>query len=94
MYIGFVLRSVFLESVGYAHCPMVGTVLAHPFHTQHHFVIVAHAHGFYDEMCIRDSLEGRVDKVELIYHHFKSMGSQVLTRDNYLPIDLDRKSVV
>ena len=48
VYIGFVLRSVFLESGGYAHCPMVGTVLAHPFHTQHHFVIVAHAHGFYD----------------------------------------------
>ena len=28
--------------------------------------------------------------MELIYHHFKSMGSQVLTRDNYLPIDLGK----
>lgn len=33
-------------------------------------------------------LEGKVDKVELIYHHFKSAGSQVLTRRAFLPIDL------
>lgn len=34
-------------------------------------------------------LEGKVDKVELIYHHFKSAGSQVLTRRTFLPIDLN-----
>lgn len=33
-------------------------------------------------------LEGKVDKVELIYHHFKSAGSQILTRRTFLPIDL------
>ena len=33
-------------------------------------------------------LEGKVDKVELIYQHFKSAGSQVLTRRTFLPIDL------
>lgn len=33
-------------------------------------------------------LKGKVDKVELIYHHFKSAGSQVLTRRTFLPIDL------
>lgn len=33
-------------------------------------------------------LEGKVDKVELIYHHFKSAGSQVLTRRTFLPIVL------
>lgn len=33
-------------------------------------------------------LEGKVDKAELIYHHFKSAGSQVLTRRTFLPIDL------
>lgn len=33
-------------------------------------------------------LEGKVDKVELIYPHFKSAGSQVLTRRTFLPIDL------
>ena len=31
---------------------------------------------------------GEFDKVELIYHHFKSAGSQVLTRKTFLPIDL------
>lgn len=45
--------------------------------------------------CIRLSQElgrrfvnGDIDKVELIYHHFKSAGSQILTRKTYLPIDL------
>lgn len=39
---------------------------------------------------MKDFIEERIDKVELIYHHFKSMGSQVLTRDAYLPIDLKK----
>lgn len=34
--------------------------------------------------------EGKIDRVELIYHHFKSVGSQILTRENFLPIDLDK----
>ena len=29
-----------------------------------------------------------IDRVELIYHHFKSMGVQELLRERYLPIDL------
>lgn len=33
---------------------------------------------------------GHVDRVELIYHHFKSMGTQVLTREPFLPIDLNK----
>lgn len=33
-------------------------------------------------------MKGEVDRVEMIYHHFKSAGSQVLTRKNFLPIDL------
>lgn len=32
---------------------------------------------------------GEVDKVELIYHHFKSAGSQILTTKTFLPIDLE-----
>ena len=32
---------------------------------------------------------GEVDKVELIYHHFKSAGSQILTRKTFLPIDIE-----
>ena len=39
---------------------------------------------------MKEFLEGRVDKGELIYHHFKSIGSQILTRDEYLPINLDK----
>ena len=37
----------------------------------------------------RKFYEGKIDKVELIYHHFKSAGSQVLTRKTFLPIDLE-----
>lgn len=33
-------------------------------------------------------VSGEVDRVEIIYHHFKSMGLQILLRETYLPIDL------
>ena len=33
--------------------------------------------------------DGEIDKVELIYHHFKSAGSQVLTLKTFLPIDIE-----
>ena len=33
--------------------------------------------------------DGEVDRVELIYHHFKSAGSQILTTKTFLPIDLE-----
>ena len=33
-------------------------------------------------------IAGEIDWVELIYHHFKSMGVQILLRETYLPIDL------
>ena len=33
-------------------------------------------------------IAGEIDRVELIYHHFKSMGVQILLRETYLPIDL------
>ena len=36
-------------------------------------------------------LEGKIDKVELIYHHFKSAGSQVLTRKIFLPFDIEEE---
>lgn len=35
-----------------------------------------------------------VDKVELIYHHFKSAGSQILTRKTFLPIDLSTEEAL
>ena len=34
-------------------------------------------------------LNGEIDKVELIYHHFKSAGSQILTHKTFLPIDIE-----
>ena len=33
-------------------------------------------------------INGVVDRVEMIYHHFKSAGSQILTRKTFLPIDV------
>ena len=33
--------------------------------------------------------KGEVDRVEMIYHHFKSAGSQILTHKTFLPIDLE-----
>ncbi len=33
------------------------------------------------------------DRVELIYHHFKSAGSQILTRKTFLPIDLSTELI-
>ena len=33
--------------------------------------------------------DGDIDRVELIYHHFKSAGSQILTRKTFLPIDIE-----
>ncbi|MCR4583879.1 MAG: F0F1 ATP synthase subunit gamma [Prevotella sp.] len=37
----------------------------------------------------RKFANGELDRVELIYHHFKSAGSQVLTQKTFLPIDLE-----
>ncbi len=33
-------------------------------------------------------VDGELDRVEMIYHHFKSAGSQILTRKTFLPIDI------
>lgn len=32
--------------------------------------------------------EGEIDRADLIYHHFKSAGSQILTEEGFLPIKL------
>ena len=41
-----------------------------------------------EELCDK-YVKGELDKVELIYHHFKSAGSQILTRRTFLPIDVN-----
>lgn len=35
--------------------------------------------------------KGEIDRVEIIYHHFKSAGSQVLTKKTFLPIDVEEE---
>ncbi len=37
----------------------------------------------------RKFINGEVDRIELIYHHFKSAGSQILVRKTFLPIDIE-----
>ena len=34
-------------------------------------------------------VDGELDQVEIIYHHFKSAGSQILTHKTFLPIDIE-----
>ncbi|WP_291530535.1 F0F1 ATP synthase subunit gamma [Bacteroides sp. UBA939] len=41
-------------------------------------------------LLMQDFVEKKIDHVELIYHHFKSMGAQVLTREDFLPINLHK----
>lgn len=38
-------------------------------------------------------VDGEYDKVEMIYHHFKSAGTQILTRRTFLPIDLSTEKI-
>lgn len=33
-------------------------------------------------------VSGEIDRVDMVYHHFKSAGSQILTRKTFLPIDI------
>lgn len=42
------------------------------------------------EHLMQEFVDKKIDRVELIYHHFKSMGSQILMREEYLPIDLSK----
>ena len=37
-------------------------------------------------------VKGDIDEVDLIYHHFKSAGTQILTMETFLPIDLHADS--
>lgn len=39
----------------------------------------------------RKFADGEIDRVELIYHHFKSAGSQVLTNKTFLPINIEEE---
>lgn len=43
-------------------------------------------------MLMQEFVKKNIDHVELVYHHFKSMGSQVLLREDFLPVDLRQMS--
>lgn len=45
------------------------------------------------EQLISQYINGEIDGVELIYHHFKSAGTQILTRRLFLPIELSVDSI-
>lgn len=45
------------------------------------------------EELMKKFMNHEIDKVELIYHHFKSAGSQVLTKRTFLPIDISTESI-
>jgi F-type H+-transporting ATPase subunit gamma len=51
----------------------------------------AGAKGIADQL-IRDFLEKKIDRVELIYNHFKSTAIQIPTDEQFLPIDLSGKT--
>ena len=40
------------------------------------------------ELLAEQFVKGEIDKVEMAYHHFKSAGSQILTKKTFLPIDI------
>lgn len=53
----------------------------------------AHACAEISEKLSSMYVKGEIDRVDLIYHHFKSAGSQILTRRQFLPIDLSTESL-
>ena len=53
----------------------------------------AHDCAVVSEAITRKYMAHEIDKVELIYHHFKSAGSQILTRRTFLPIDLSTEKI-
>ena len=53
----------------------------------------AHDCAVVSETLTRKYMAHEIDKVELIYHHFKSAGSQILTRRTFLPIDLSTENI-
>ena len=50
----------------------------------------------YEETCklaeeLMDAfVQGQTDRIVLVYHHFKSTGTQILLKENFLPIDLQQ----
>ena len=45
------------------------------------------------EILMKQFVKGEIDRVDLIYNHFKSMGTQIPTKEQFLPITI-RKEIV
>ena len=68
------------RKLGYTCCGDYASLVDHP-HVQQCIEIVMELGEKF--------AKGEIDRVELIYHHFKSAGSQVLTNKQFLPIDIE-----
>lgn len=69
-----------VRKLGYGNCKDLSTMLEKPAYAQ--------AAQLSEEL-MELYKSGATDRVELIYHHFKSAGSQILTQENFLPISLN-----
>ena len=69
-----------VRKLGYGNCKDLSTMLEKPAYAQ--------AAQLSEEL-MELYKSGVTDRVELIYHHFKSAGSQILTQENFLPISLN-----
>lgn len=63
--------------------------------TQGSYQVMANKPNYQEAYQLADELmkafaEGKVDRIVLVYHHFKSTGSQILLSENYLPLDLQQ----
>ena len=68
------------KKLGYKTCGDYSSIIDKP--NAAHCIEIAHELG-------NMFVNGEIDKVELVYHHFKSAGSQILTRKTFLPIDIE-----
>jgi F-type H+-transporting ATPase subunit gamma len=68
------------RKLGYTCCGDYASLVDHP--QVHQCIEIAMELG-------QEFADGKIDRVEILYHHFKSAGSQILTKKQFLPIDLE-----
>lgn len=68
------------RKMGFKDCSDYAQLLDHPNYAQ-----AAELAG----LLMTSFTSGAFDRIEMIYHHFKSAGSQILTEETFLPIKLD-----
>ena len=68
------------KKLGYADMPSFHTLCDHPSYSGSLNV---------SQKLMDDFIKGEIDRVDMIYHHFKSAASQILTQETFLPIDMN-----